>query len=69
MLKVLSKILWSCVVLILIGAVMMAMDHFLDMPDVKVSYSTGECIEVINYGDIEYTCETLPRRYNHIYVK
>ena len=69
MVKVLRTILWSCVVLILIGTVMMATDDFLDMPDVKVSYTTGECIEVISYGDVEYTCETLPRRYNHIYVK
>lgn len=39
------------------------------MPDVHVSYSTGECVEVINYGDQDWTCDNLPRKYTHIWVE
>lgn len=39
------------------------------MPDVHVSYSTKECVRVINYYDEEYTCENYPRKYNHIWVE
>ena len=40
------------------------------MPDVYVSNSTGECVEVINYDEkFDYTCENLPEKYNHVWVK
>jgi len=42
---------------------------FSDMPDVHVSYSTKECVAVINYGDTEYTCDNYPKKYNHIWVQ
>lgn len=38
------------------------------MPDVHVSYSTGECVRVINYADTNYSCEDQPQKYNHIWV-
>jgi len=42
----------------------------IDMPDVHMSNSTGECVEVINYHpDDAYTCDNLPERYNHVWVK
>jgi len=40
----------------------------LNMPDVYFSYSTKECTKVVNYGTM-YTCENLPEKYNHIWVK
>lgn len=40
-----------------------------DYPDVHISYTTKECVEVISYGDIEYTCENYPKRYNHVWVE
>lgn len=44
--------------------------NVLDMPDVHVSNSTGECVEVINYDpEHEYTCDNLPEKYNHVWVK
>ena len=46
-----------------------AMGTILDMPDVMVSNSTKECVEVINYGDTDWSCDNLPSRYNHIWVK
>ena len=39
-----------------------------NIPDVHVSYSTGECVAVINYGT-DYSCEQMPEKYNHIWTK
>lgn len=42
----------------------------LDMPDVWYSYSSGECVKVLNYAeDDNYSCENLPRKFNHVWVK
>lgn len=40
------------------------------MPDVWFSYSTGECVSVVNYveGD-NYSCENLPSKFNHVWVE
>ena len=42
-------------------------------PDVLFSHSTNECVQVLNYtlnDSIEnYTCDNLPSRYNHVWVK
>jgi len=47
-----------------------AFGGIIDMPDVHVSNSTGECVKVINYAeDDEYTCNVLPSKYNHVWVK
>lgn len=47
-----------------------AMTGVLDMPDVHVSNSSEECVEVINYSpDDSYSCENLPKIYNHVWVK
>ena len=46
-----------------------AMGTILDMPDVMVSNSSKECVEVINYGDTDWSCDNLPSKYNHIWVK
>ena len=48
----------------------MGLSSVASRPDVHVSHSTGECVEVINYDErFNYTCETLPEKYNHIWVK
>lgn len=46
-----------------------AFDSALNLPDVHVSHSTGECVEVINYSDTDYTCDNYPEKYNHVWVK
>jgi len=47
-----------------------AMTSAAQMPDVYVSHSTGECVKVINYDErFDYTCENLPEKYNHVWVK
>lgn len=42
----------------------------LSMPDVWFSYSTDECVKVVNYveGD-NYSCENLPSKFNHVWVE
>jgi hypothetical protein len=46
---------------------------FLDamsMPDVWFSYSTDECVKVINYVEGEnFSCENMPSKFNHVWVK
>lgn len=53
----------------IIGAFSYAVATIADMPDVYVSYETNQCVEVVNYSDSNYTCENLPKRFNHIWVK
>ena len=55
----------------LIGGLALAMIfNITGTPDVHMSYSTGECVEVINYDErFNYTCENLPEKYNHIWVE
>lgn len=42
----------------------------LSLPDVWFSYSTDECVKVVNYveGD-NYSCENLPSKFNHVWVE
>jgi len=56
------------IVTVMFGGLIWAM-AFSDMPDVHISYSTKECVAVINYGDTEYTCDNYPKKYNHIWVQ
>lgn len=51
-------------------AMFFALTTSLDIPDVYVSHSTNECVTVINYTDEDtYSCENMPKRYNHVWVK
>ena len=54
----------------LIGGFAFALNTSLGIPDVNFSHSTGDCVEVINYeeGD-NYSCENLPSKFNHVWVK
>ena len=38
-------------------------------PDVIFSYSTKQCIKVINADGSEGTCDHLPKKFNHIWGK
>lgn len=42
----------------------------IELPDVWFSYSTGDCVKVLNYaqGDT-YSCENLPKRFYHVWVE
>lgn len=42
----------------------------LNLPQVQMSHSTGECVKVINYVESDkYTCDDLPKKYHHVWVK
>lgn len=41
----------------------------LAMPDVHFSYSTGECVKVVNYTDEVFTCENYPNKFHHVWVQ
>ena len=55
---------------IVLGVAVNYVDSVLDQPDVHFSNSTGECVKVLNYaeGDL-YSCDDMPKRYNHVWVQ
>lgn len=64
-----TLVLWFLTLAGAAFAAKVSMD-MLSIPDVKVSYSTNQCIGVTNYAEGDaYTCSNLPPKYNHIWVK
>ena len=57
------------------GAAIFAMlDYAMSIPDVLVSYTDNTCQQVQNYdsvlfGTTEYSCEQMPTKFNHVWVK
>jgi hypothetical protein len=48
------------------GFLLHAANQTLKLPDVYVSYSTGDCDYVINYDDDNiFSCDNLPAKYIH----
>lgn len=58
------------VVAICIGVITYVFLTAMALPDVWFSYSTDECVKVINYveGD-NYSCENMPSKFNHVWVQ
>ena len=52
----------------IVSLAVLGVNYALTIPDMEVSYSTGECVRVHNYGDTNYSCENQPQKYNHIWV-
>ena len=54
-----------------IGAGLFAMANYaMSIPDVHFSYSTDSCVQVLNYAEGDnYTCENMPTKFNHVWVK
>ena len=50
------------------GGALAGLVHALSIPDVHFSYSTGDCVEVINYTEEQFTCENMPEKFNHVWV-
>ena len=49
-------------------------DYSFSIPSVKMSYATNTCVEVENYpsvmfGTTNYSCESMPTKFNHVWVK
>ncbi len=56
---------------VVIGAALVGLGSYaMSIPDVQFSYSTDQCVKVLNYveGD-NYNCENLPPKFNHVWVK
>ena len=47
----------------------LAFDKAAALPDVYFSYNTEECVKVVNYKDDNYSCNSLPGRYYHVWVE
>ena len=56
------------------AAVFAFLDYATSIPSVKMSYATNTCVEVENYpsalfGTTNYSCENMPTKFNHVWVK
>ena len=56
------------------AAVFSLLDYAGSIPSVKMSYTTNTCVEVENYpsvmfGTTNYSCESMPTKFNHVWVK
>ena len=63
----------SGIVVVFVVAFLM-MDYAFSIPNVLESYSTRECVEVENFPGIIfnqeiYSCENMPSKFYHVYVK
>ena len=48
----------------------LAINYAFNTPEVQISHSTGQCVKVINFREKDtYTCDNLPSKYNHVWVK
>jgi hypothetical protein len=54
----------------IVGALIHVAEFAVTLPDVHVSYSTDECVKVINYAEGDnYSCENMPSKFNHVWVQ
>ena len=66
--KVFSVSLTVAMVIGLITGLLVAIDKAAALPDVHFSYSTNECVKVVNYDDDDnYSCENLPKKFYHVW--
>ena len=55
---------------IILTFVMNSIEETLNLPEVLTSYSTGTCVEDLNYVESDaYTCDNLPSKYTNIWVQ
>lgn len=60
---------------LLVATVMfMGIDYAFSLPEVLVSYSSKECVGVNNYPGIffnheVFSCENMPSKFDHVWVK
>lgn len=57
------------VTLIATAGLVWAVNYTFSLPDVHMSYETGECVEVVNYADTNWSCENMPNKFHHVWVK
>jgi hypothetical protein len=68
--QTLKDILGGIVLVIFVLTFLSIIMNALNTPEVYVSNATGKCVDVMNYveGD-NYTCENMPSKYTHIWVR
>ena len=64
-----QAILTTAIVGTLVAGLAYAANSALSMPDVYISYSTGECVKVVNYTDEQFTCANYPSKFNHVWAE
>jgi hypothetical protein len=69
-----SVIMYIVSIVVVVASFLLIIDYSSTVPDVLFSHSTGKCVQVQSYPAIlfenpTYTCENLPTKYNHIWVK
>jgi hypothetical protein len=70
-----QKLITISIAIIIFAGIIIAMDSALATPIVQVSDSTKECVNVINFestfftDEEVYTCESLPTKYTHEWVR
>jgi len=53
-----------------VGFMILSFLSAMALPDVWFSHSTGDCVKVLNYNEGDnYSCENLPNRFYHVWVK
>jgi len=67
--KIFSIILTVVMMTSVVGGLVMAIDNAAALPDVHFSYSTQDCVKVVNYKDDNFSCENLPGKYYHVWVE
>ena len=54
----------------LFAVVVLILSTATSIPEVQVSHSSNECVQVINYDeDDSYSCENMPTKYIKVWVK
>jgi len=64
-----KNIIVSASLVLVLGFALYAMNKSLNIPDVVVSASSGNCVRVLNYNATHYTCDNMPETYNQIWGK
>jgi hypothetical protein len=67
--KIFSITLTVVMMTSVVGGLVMAIDNAAALPDVHFSYSTQDCVKVVNYKDDNFSCEKLPGKYYHVWVE
>ena len=67
--KQMKNIITGLVLCSAVAVAAYAGNEVLSMPDAYFSYATNECVKVINYTDEVFACETLPAKFNHVWVE
>lgn len=65
--KFIFTLCYAALLFVLGSAIFVVLGDALSLPVVEYSYSTNECIRVI--GPTLYTCENLPHRYQHVWIR